>query len=241
MIAGHEAVAAQEVVVPDITLAVRRRVVPSGIHMVPFAVDLHDIPRMVAVADVFDRNTRFFEQHFIRIGVSGADRGMLEDSAVRGVRNVRHIAGIQTHIVLVVQHQIIMQRLRLVVVAHIVGDSFAYDDLDRAAQILVLFSLDINVCTVQILVLDRQASNLVIGLARGVEGEMPIRTIRVEHIGVVDRLVAHLVEGIPIDMVLPQVHFRCVADDCLIDGVVRTFRIGDARCLMRLPRVLRLV
>ena len=166
---------------------------------------------------------------------------MLEDSAVRGVRNVRHIAGIQAHIVLVVQHQIIMQRLRLVVVTHIVGDSFAYDDLDRAAQILVLFSLDINVCTVQILVLDRQASNLVIGLARGVEGEMPIRTVRVEHIGVVDRLVAHLVEGIPIDMVLPQVHFRCVADDCLIDGVVRTFRIGDARCLMRLPRVLRLV
>ena len=100
--------------------------------MVPFPVDLHQVPGVAAggiAGDIFAGDAGDLHQQLIGLGVAGAHRGVVHQGTLGGVGGLRHVAAVQAHIVRAVEHQVVVEGLGDVVAAHTVGDHLSHHSL----------------------------------------------------------------------------------------------------------------
>ena len=134
-VGAHIVVALEEVVVADIAGPVGDGVVPGGVYMVPRPVDLHHVPGVAAIGvagDILAGDARLLHQKLIGPGVAGADGGALQQRAIRSVGLRRNgVTEIVVVIVDAVEHQIVVEGLGDVIVAHAGGDRLRQDGVRR--------------------------------------------------------------------------------------------------------------
>ena len=136
MIPAHVGIALQEVIVAHIAIPVGNRIVPGRIYVVPRAVDLHQIPAMIATAGKFTGNPGRLQHERIGLGIAVTYGGTVNQRTVTGVGGGRQRVGIQAHIILAVEYQIVVQGLDDIVIAHLRSHDLLNDPLCSSDGVL---------------------------------------------------------------------------------------------------------